>query len=405
MRPKRAVRRRGQRRRGHLIQRAEGSWTIVFDLEPVMDPATGRFKRRQKSVTVRGTQKEAQEKLTDYLKKRDSDDFIEEPGKAKQTVGDFLRRWLEHAKATVRGYTWERYRVIVERYLIPDLGARPLTKLTPLAIQAAYDGWRTGGSRRRPGRGLSARTIRQHHAVLHRALGQAVKWGLVGRNVADAVEPPQVTRHEVQPLDEAGTARLLKVAQGTRWELPVVLAAATGLRRGEVFGLKWTDIDLEARTLTVRRAVEQTPKGEVLFKPTKSEKARVVTLPLLAVAALRRHRAAQADKRLKAGPEWQDNDLVLALADGRPWPPVAFMSGFRSWARRNGFKSLRFHDLRHGHATHLLRAGVPLKVVSARLGHGTVAITGDLYQHVLAGMDEQAADALDAALQREGIEA
>lgn len=232
----------------------------------------------------------------------------------------------------------------------------------------------------------------------------AAKWRILSVNPADAVEAPKPTKKKVRPLDETETVRLLAAAKGTAWHLPLLLAVATGMRRGEIFGLRWADVNLDAGTVAVRQTLVQTRAG-LAFAPTKTDRPRVVTLPALAVEALRRHRRDQAAARLAAGPAYRDHGLVLAAPEGVPWPPENFTTGFRKWAHRAGFTGLRFHDLRHGHASHLLRQKIPLKVVSERLGHSSIGITADLYTHVLDGMDAEAAAKLDAALREAGIDA
>lgn len=381
----------GVRKRGHIRRRGERSWAVVIDL------STEPGERKQKWYSVKGTEEDAQQKLTALLGERDRAALTNTP--ARLTVGALLGEWLAHVKPTVRGYTWTRYQTIANKYLVPALGAYKLAKLTPAVIDRAYRAWLTGGSVRRQGQALSPTTVRQHHAVLHRALGYAVRKNLLGRNPADAAEPPQVTKHEITPLDEAQTATLLAAVAGTAWEIPTLLAVATGARRGELLALRWSDVNLKASTVAIRRAAEQQADGTVSFKPTKNEKGRAIVLPAFAVAALKRHRATHAEQQ--RGATWRtDLDLVLPRpgTPGEPWPPFAFKAGFRSWCQRHGFPSLRFHDLRHGHASHLLRQEVPLKVVSERLGHSTIGITADLYTHVLEGMDRDAAAKLNRAI-------
>lgn len=190
---------------------------------------------------------------------------------------------------------------------------------------------------------------------------------------------------------------------GTPWgvdhnRLPVLLAVTTGLRRGEILGLRWEDVNLRTSVLTVRQPLEQT-KGGIALKQPKTQKARrTVALPQLSVEALRYRKKEQAKERLLFGPDYNGHGLVLARADGSPWKPDSFTSSYRSLVRRLGLSHIRFHDLRHTHATQLLRQGVHPKVVSERLGHSTVGITLDVYSHVLPGMQEDAAHRVDVAL-------
>jgi integrase len=318
------------------------------------------------------------------------------------TVGEYLKRWLEayagvgldgsllHGeKRAVSPRVAERYAGIVRIHLIPHIGQHLLNKLQPLHIQECYAKILEAGR--------APRTVLQVHRVLHRALECAVKWQILGRNVADAVEPPRPDRFEARVLDERETGRLLDALRDTRLFVPTLLAITTGLRRGELLALRWQDVDLGAGMLSVRKTLEQTRSG-VRFKEPKSAKSRrSVVLPPIAVEALRRHRVEQAKEKLLFGPDYQDYDLVFPMPGGTPWEPDKFSDLFRRTVQAKGFR-IRFHDLRHTHATQLLRQGIHPKVVSERLGHSTIATTMDIYSHVLPGIQEEAARKLDSVL-------
>jgi integrase len=239
--------------------------------------------------------------------------------------------------------------------------------------------------------------------VLREALQQAVRWKLLVRNPADAVEPPKVERREMQVLDEHQTKRLLAAVGGTRLYIPVLLAVTTGLRRGEILALRWQDIDLDQGTLAVRRSLEQT-RGGNRFKEPKTKKARrVVALPALTTEALRKHKVEQAKARLLIGADYADEGLVCARRHGTPLDPAETTAGFAALIKKADLPKIRFHDLRHSHATQLLRQLVHPKVVSERLGHSTIGITLDVYSHVLPGMQEEAARRIDRALREAGV--
>jgi integrase len=246
-------------------------------------------------------------------------------------------------------------------------------------------------------------TVVHTHRILFRALRMAVKWRLVARNAAADVDVPKPAKVHVAPPDEAQTATLLTAAEGRSIYAPLVVAVATGLRRGELLALRWADVDLERGRLAGARSVEQTKAGGLRFKSPKSGKGRVVALPSLAVEALRKHRAEQAKVKLALGPAYKDEGLVFARPDGHALSPKAFTWRFADFASGIGLGHVRLHDLRHAHASHLLRQRVPLKVVSDRLGHANIAITADLYSHVLDGMDAEAAGQVDAALRAAGV--
>jgi len=228
-------------------------------------------------------------------------------------------------------------------------------------------------------------------------LRQAVRRQLLARNPAEAVRPPRPARAPVRTLDEEQTTRLLKTAQGTRLHVPVLVAVMTGLRRGKLLALRWSDMDLEAATLSVTQTLRVTHNGLVFAPPKTGKSRRLLALPPLVVEALREHRRRQLEDRLRLGPVWQEHGLVFPGPDGRPWHPATLSCSFRELCKRAGME-IRFHDLRHSHATQLLKAGVHPKIVNEWLGHSTVGITLDIYSHLLPGMQEEAVGRLEAAL-------
>jgi integrase len=202
----------------------------------------------------------------------------------------------------------------------------------------------------------------------------------------------------MQALDEHETAGLLSLFGETRLYVPVMLAVTTGLRRGEILGLRWSDLDLTEGVLTVVQSLEQTKDG-LRFKPPKTHRSRrSIALPAITLETLRSHRAKQAAEKLSLGTAYEGNDLVCPRPGGSPWPPDMLSTAFAAFVRRSGLRHFRFHDLRHSHASHLLRAGVHPKIVSERLGHSTVGITLDTYSHLLPGMQENAAQLIDASI-------
>ena len=355
-------------------------------------------KRKQKWIPFHGTKREAERELVRLLNDLHNG-LLTDP--AKMTVADLLNRWLKDcAKQTVSPTTYQRYAGITRDHLKPAFGHIPLAKLRPLQLQKAYTDWQQEGAKKKGKGGLSARTVLQHHRILHEALDQAVKWQLIPRNPADAVETPKPSRKEMNHLDEEGTIKLLNAAEGDRLYIPVLLAVTTGMRRGEVLGLRWSDTDFDDGIAYVRQSLMQT-KDTIAFKaPKTAGSARAVPLLRMTIAALKRHRRAQAEEKLLFGPDYADNDLVCALPDGAPWPPDALSSSFRYLVKRAGMPGVRFHDLRHSHATQLMKEGVNPKIVSERLGHSSIAITLDLYSHVSRGLQQEAVDKLDASLQK-----
>ena len=377
--------------KGNITRRGAKSWRLKFDLGA--DPVTGA--RRLAFKTVRGSKRDAQTALSRALTELENGDWIEP---SSLTVSDYLARWLrDHARNTVSGKTYERYSELLNQHLVPRLGAHRLQKLTPLHIQGAYAEMLASGRLRAMG-GLSRRTVHHAHRVLFSALRQAVRWQLVSRNVAEAVTPPSPDYAEIAVLDEAQIGTLLKAAKGTRLYVPVLVAVTTGLRRGEVLGLRWQDVDLDGGRLSVAQAMEQTRAG-LAFKPPKTKRSRrSVTLPSITVEGLRVQKAAQAAERLALGLGKDDRGLVFTNALGAPVNPRAMSKEFGRMVRRADLPLVTFHGLRHTHLTALLRAGVHPKIASERAGHASVVITMDVYSHVLPSMQDDLARGVDVAI-------
>jgi integrase len=374
---------------GHVRRRGKG-WCYVLELG--RDPLTD--KRRQQWRSGFKTKKDAQAALTQALQEVQTGTFAD-PGKL--TVADYLERWLaDYAAHQVGAVSQERYAHVIRTHLIPRLGRLPLGSLRPLHVQgyvtAALRSGRVDGKG-----GLSPVTVRHHYRVLSEALRQAVKWQLLARNPAEAVDPPRGGSASRPVEDASGVRRLLELAEGTPLQTPLWLAATVGLRRGEVLGLRWEDVDLPGAQLTVRQTLRPT-SPDPTFGPPKNKRVRTIVLPPLAVEALRRHKAAQAEHRLRLGPAFHNHGLVCPAADGTPWNPRSFSNQWGRLVAKAGLPDLHFHDLRHTHASLLLQAGVNPKVVSERLGHSGVAITLDLYSHLLPGVAEDAAQRLERLL-------
>jgi len=217
----------------------------------------------------------------------------------------------------------------------------------------------------------------------------AVRWRMIERNPAEAVDPPRRHRREIRILDERETVRFLNALRGSRVYLPALLAVGTGMRRGEILALCWRDVDLDRGVLTVRQSLEQVGRCVSFGFPKTRAGRRQIALPPSLAGVLSRCRAQAG-----GGPE----DLVCPHRNGRPWLPDSFSSSFAVAARRAKLGHVRFHDLRHGHASHLLRLGIHPKVVAERLGHSTVGITLDIYSHMLPGMQKEAAEKVDGVL-------
>lgn len=308
------------------------------------------------------------------------------------TVGEWLDRWLRDAVAdTVRPVTFDKYEQMVRNHVKPSLGRLKLSALAPPHVRGLY--------REKLGAGLSPRTVQYVHVTLNKALKQAVADGLIPRNVCAAVKPPRPVRREIAPLSPEQARRFLEACRGERLEAVFVLAVHTGMRQGELLGLHWDDVDLEARTLRVRRSLSRTSKGPILTAPKSAKSRRRIKLTEAAAEVLKRHKVAQNAERLQLGGIWRDQDLVFPNpAGGFLCPDVLTGGPLKRPLQRAGLPPIRFHDLRHTCATILLSRGVHAKFVQELLGHATISITLDTYSHVLPGMDDGIADAMGGAL-------
>lgn len=348
------------------------------------DPATG--KRRQIFRDAK-TKTEAREILRRLLRELEDGAHVEP---STLTVADYLRSYVaEHARHTCSQRTVESMRYMVERHLVPALGMHRLQDLKPLHVQH-YNSQKLDS-------GLSPTTVRKHHDTLHVMLRHAVRMQLLAVNPVDAVIPPRIVRQEMHFLDAEASAALLRDLEGGPLYLPVLMALGTGMRRGELLALRWSDIDLDAGTLVVARTLEEA-FGTVSTKQPKTAKSRRrITLPGVVVDALSAEKAKQAEETLASEPGNPRSDVVLRAGSGDPWKPSAFDRKWRKYRRRRGLP-VRFHDLRHSHASQLLAAGIHVKVVSERLGHASVGITLDTYSHVIPALQEEAAEKIDAGL-------
>jgi integrase len=332
------------------------------------------------------TEKEAREKLRDAQ-------YAEKQGMLatgpKQTLKHYLEYWIEDVhKPTIRVSSYIRYRTILENHLLPTLGHIQLGKLTIQHVQKLY------ASKLKEG--LSARTIHLIHAVLHKALENAVRENLVSRNIGDFVTLPRSTKYEVQTLTNEQAHVFLQAVRGQQLEALLTLALTTGMRHGEMLGLRWSDINFEGRSLQVRRTVSRIGgHGYVEAEPKTPNSRRKITLPQFVIDVLKQHRTHQLETRLSVGDAWQDRDLVFCNTRGGFLDSGRNLKKFQALLAEVGLPQMRLHDLRHSAATLLLGMGVHPKVVQELLGHSHIGLTMDTYSHVLPGMQQDAMDKWD----------
>jgi integrase len=367
---------------GHLRRRGS-SWTayhFVYD-------AAG--KRIQKSKGGFPTKREAQDYLTAALADLNSGTYTEP---TKLRLGQYLtERWLPMTRASLRESTWDSYRRNIELHILPELGGIPLQKLTADRLDRFYAEKLAGGRRDGRQEGLSPKTVRHLHTILHKALRDAERKSLVVRNVASAADPPKLRASEMKTWTGTELRTFLDAIAGHRLAAAFVVLATTGMRRGEVLGLRWADVDFRAARLAVQQTIVSVAYTVTTSTPKTNRGKRSIALDQTTVAALQEHRHLQRSERLAVGSEYTDPDLVFAREDGRPLHPDYFSQLFDRTVTKLGLPRIRLHDLRHTYATLGLAAGVPTKVISDRLGHATTSFTEDIYMHAIPAMQERAA--------------
>ena len=376
--------------KGHIRERSPGHWAIILD---VQDAATGR--RRRKWHSFKGTKRQAHEECARLVAAMKAGSYVEP---SKITLAEFFDRWLNHIKPNVSPRTLERYEEIAKKNLVPLLGAVSITKLRPIDISQAYATALTSGRRRGKG-GLSARTVHHMHRVLSQALKQAVRWDLLLRSPCDRLEKkdrPKVEKKPVATIDAAETVKAIAAARDRRLFVPILLGSMCGMRRGEIVALRWKNVDLDRAQIAVVASIEQTKAG-CREKEAKAGRSRTIAMPALLVDELRAYRLTQAQEMLRLGMRPSGETLVVTKEDGSGMQPRSLTHAVAEFMKGLGSK-VRLHGLRHSHASHLLAANVHPKIVQERLGHSGIAITMDIYSHLMPNMQADAAAKVDAAL-------
>jgi integrase len=366
---------------GSIYQRKDGRWAASISL--------GGMKRKH---FLGKTRADVAGKLAVALKTHNEGLPVRFE---RQTFSAYITRWLnETMKGAVAPRTWTRYEQLMRVHAIPAIGKLPLEKVTPQHVQRLYADVSAKGAK--PG------TIVQVHAVLHKAFKQAVLWNLASRNPVEAVTRPKQRHEEMNVLTPDQAVTLIEAARRDRLEALFVLAVTTGMRQGELLGLRWSAVESEKGTVQIQVALQRTKDGYELVPPKTRGSRRLVKLTQMAREALERHRINQTAERLLAGDHWKNElDLVFTNLAGGPLDGTHLLRHcFRPLLKKGSLPEVRFHDLRHTAATLLLTQGIHPKVVSEMLGHSTTGITLDLYSHVMPSMQEQAAAALDSLFGR-----
>lgn len=390
----------GPKRRGSIRVLGPTQFEIAVTL-----PRQPGEPRRRKSLAVEGTRLDAEKALTALLAEIDKGSYV---APSQMTVSGLLDVWLrDYARPNTAPKTYERYVEMAGRWA-SVVGPVRISELSPTRVQGQYTAWLSAGRVRRtkeglrPEGGLSKQTILHHHRLLSQVLKQAMKWNYIGRNVCDMVTPPRPdkTTRPTYEWDEVRT--LLDAAKSSYMFAPIVVAIFGALRRGEVFGLRWSDVDFDKATLRVAQVIEHTREFGTRVKeyPKNSSSRREISVDVYVLDALRTIKAQQAREKLAIGPAYKKNDLVFTMLDGSPRNPNSMSTSYSQIITRAKVKKITFHDLRHTHATLLADEDQGLNVIKDRLGHSSIKVTGDLYAHVSRKQDGRARDVFGEAFRK-----
>lgn len=377
----------GRRQQCPKCGTTDGIWVGVADLGRVPDPKNpGRQKRARKAVYGQ-TKEEVTQKLLRLLADHQQGNLAD-PGRL--TVAEYLQQWLTHIKPTVELRTWVGYESHVRIHLAPVIGHMQLAKLTPLDLQKLYQ--------QRLDSGRAPRTVYHTRAVARTAFGQAVKWGLLNRNPAEATDPPVVGTSAQKFLNLDQARAFMTALDGERLGPLYLAAILTGMRLGELTGLRWQDVNLTTGAVTVSQTLWYNTATPI-FKPyPKNRKLRRAVLPQHLLPALRQLQKLVRDEQVELGPAYENHGLVFCRVDGRPISSQSANNNLRRILQAAGLPQIRFHDLRHSAASILIALGEPLKNVSEILGHSTISITADLYGHLMPGAADSAAEKIGEAI-------
>lgn len=358
-----------------------GKYFIMYDTVPT----EGR-KRRQRKKSGFPSMKEAKKALVEVESSLHKGLYFEP---TRMLYGEFLLEWLEKKRSAVRSQTLENYSCIVKRKIAPKLGKMQLSQLSPRHLQHFIN--------ESLAEGLSESYVVKIYTVLNNSLLTAYKWKLIPDNPMECIDKPRIGRKEQHVWDRRRLNTFLEKACSDRLYVAFFLAMTTGLRRGEILGLRWKDVDMDNQVLNVCQILSNS--GKAILSETKTASSRrIVDLPVEAVNLLRSHRHAMIKERLEAGPEYRDHDLVICTSKGTPVNPRNMLRSFKRITKAAGLPEIRFHDLRHSHATLLIENGADIKMIAERLGHSTTRITLDTYVHVRKGRQKEAADIVSSVL-------
>lgn len=374
--------------------KSDKKWSIVINVGT--DPKTG--KRKQKWYSFTGTKRQAEAERVRLLGLRNTGALVIDPTTA--TVEEYLQHWLRtYVASNCRPLTHRDYSYQMKHFIISLLGSKRLAKLTQAEVREAYATLLAEGAP--GGKPVAANSMMTIHAVFHRALTHAVKWGMIGRNPAEGIDLPRARRRDMTVWSVEDVRRFLNTVEGIQQPYGAFLSLAimTGMRPSEIIALRWQDADLERGFLQIVQSIQRFNRTTVISEPKTASGRRRVALTPMAVALLKRQKASQNADRLRAGPAFQDSGLVFTNALGEPVKIEQARALFKQAIKAAGLPDIRLYDTRHTHASLLLHENVHPKIVSERLGHSNISVTLNVYSHLLPGLQDAAASKLDQLLQ------
>lgn len=370
-------------------KRADGShyWQITIELP--RDPITGKRNRRYKSVD--GTKKEAERAMHEFIREIEKGYYVTD---SKTTIAEWIDTWLEvYIVPNVSPTTLSRYQGMIKRYIKPIIGHMQVQQLNTLAVQAWVNGLKTSPA---SGKEMSASTIKHAYHVLKGSLDKAVLAGVIPRSPCTGIMLPKGQKKPPVVYDEAQIRQLIEAAKGTEMELIIDIELCLGLRRGELLGLQWDDIDFEKNQIHVTRN-RVVVDGKSTVKDPKTESSRrTVDVPAQLIQKLRQHKTKCLANRLRMGQAYSVTDYVIVHPDGKPIYPEYVSQMFTKLQTKAGLPKCRFHDLRHLCASIMLMQGVNVKVAQEHLGHKDISTTMNIYSHVLPSVAKEAAQKIGA---------